>query len=234
VAKVKLYELAAAAGGVGLEFTLRDLDLIGSSAKRAVYLDDDGDRLVFHGKGFSFDGNGYLTAGRVERAIFKDENNELYADYRDLEIRGTKVGGFFEGEVTSPLMQEMNKGADVFHGSRQGEYISSGSGKDRIFGERGNDHISGGIGSDWLKGGRGSDEFDLITGSGKDTVVDFDATGGGLEQDYIGTYKHFADFTITKVGHALRVSLGDGDTLILQNVRRSDFGMEDFHFWEGA
>jgi hypothetical protein len=81
-----------------------------------------------------------------------------------------------------------------------------------------------------MTGGSGSDHF-FFTHDGKggtDVITDFDAKGGGDNQDYIAT--SFEEvLSIKQVGDDLVLDYGDGDTLTLLDIDKSDFGKSDFH-----
>ena len=106
----------------------------------------------------------------------------------------------------------------------------TGKGDDLIKSYAGNDSVNGEGGNDVMVGGAGSDHFFFNLGGkgGTDIVKDFDAKGGGENQDYIAT-----DFeevlSIEQVGDDLVLDYGDGNTLTLLDVDKSDFSQADFH-----
>jgi ELWxxDGT repeat protein len=81
------------------------------------------------------------------------------------------------------------KGADTLSGDNGDDRLRGLDGNDLLTGGNGNDRLDGGFGFDNLDGGAGDDIFALRSGSGSDTIVDFDLGGdrlglaGGLQFD---------------------------------------------------
>ncbi|MEP0917183.1 alkaline phosphatase [Leptolyngbya sp. DQ-M1] len=77
-------------------------------------------------------------------------------------------------------------GADLLRGGEGNDYLNGGNGNDSLFGGNGNDWLVGAAGEDLLVGGAGRDVFVLKTGTGTDTISDFNsdedsiALSGGL------------------------------------------------------
>jgi Ca2+-binding RTX toxin-like protein len=84
-----------------------------------------------------------------------------------------------------------------------------------------NDTLTGGSGNDLLTGGKGRDTFVIGKGGGSDTITDF-AYGSGGDVLKISNYGFttFASFIAasSQSGYDAIVSLGNGETLILNNV----------------
>ena len=70
--------------------------------------------------------------------------------------------------------------------------------------------------------------FVFKAGDGHDVVRDFDASGGGNNQDYIGV-ESLNDFDIVKDGNNTVIEFESGDTLTLLDVRKSQVTDADFH-----
>jgi len=94
-----------------------------------------------------------------------------------------------------------------------------------MFGYKGNDVLSGNEGNDTFTGGKGSDLFVWGPGFGRDVVTDFDAVGGGVAQDYF--FDAAGPYEIRKRGHDTIIDCGNGDMLILLNVKFSDVTAAD-------
>jgi hypothetical protein len=88
-------------------------------------------------------------------------------------------------------------------------------------------------GNDRITGGGGSDVFLFQSGTGttfndgRDIITDFDANGGGSDQDYL-FWDDVVD--IRKSGKNTVVEYGDGDTVTLLDVKRSQIDVDDFHY----
>lgn len=134
------------------------------------------------------------------------------------------------------------KGADVMNGGSGNDVLTGQAGSDRLVGAAGNDtlkggsgadRLSGGTGDDRMKGGAGADTF--IFGPGNDVVVDFDTDLDG-ELINLSNAAGISDFTdlssnhITQVSQGARITDGNGDTLLLQDVDVSSLSESDFIF----
>ena len=126
-------------------------------------------------------------------------------------------------------------GDDRIFGSSETDILYSYQGEDKIIAGRGDDILYSYFGNPTFTGGLGSDHFLLLPKRGKATITDFDASGGGLEQDYLFfgeemTYKAYVH------GDDLWVKLDRGGSVILKDVAFSDFDLSDFRdpppgFW---
>lgn len=241
-------------GGIIPDFYDADLDLLdgSSTAERVVFKDtgNGNDRMVITGSGFQWqEGSDVIGFGTIKGINFTDASGDV--SYMKISGLDMEVGFFNEayandgiGGVMALLMRgadtitgsdnadyiTANAGADLVRGGKGADVIRGGSQADRLYGDAGNDDIWGNRGSDRMWGGTGSDDFTFVTGDGKDTIGDFDATGGGNKQDYLRLLGG-VEFTIAKSGDDLVLDFGGGDTLTLLDVRRSDFSRSDDVVW---
>ncbi|MDO6479642.1 hypothetical protein Q4518_08540 [Shimia thalassica] len=65
-------------------------------------------------------------------------------------------------------------GLNQMSGGSGNDTISGGEGDDRLYGGIGEDHLDGGEGNDLLSGDSDADTFVFVTGSGNDTITDFE------------------------------------------------------------
>lgn len=201
-----------------------------SSNKLAVYYDEDGGQTItLKGSGFTFlDGD--LLKGNVEKIVFRDNDGNTTttisgADFKAKQLDDLLTDGF---DLTNFLAKAYG-GKDRVTGTDHRDLAWGGNGDDRIFALDGNDTVNGEGGDDKMTGGGGSDVFFFMYDGkgGKDVVTDFDATGGDENQDYIeGDFE--AVLSIKQVGDDLVLDYGDGNTLTLLDVDKSDFGKADF------
>ena len=108
-------------------------------------------------------------------------------------------------------------------------WAAGGNDKIKAFG--GDDSLNGEAGDDRMTGGGGSDFFFFMHEGkgGKDIVTDFDAKGGGDNQDYVeGSIEDV--LSIKQVGDDLVLNYGGGNTLTLLDIDKSDFSADDFKF----
>lgn len=118
---------------------------------------------------------------------------------------------------------------------------AAGDGDGELHGDAGNDKLyggdvlAGGIGNDELTGGADGDRFDFKTGTGRDTVLDFDAKGSDHDIVDLGGSRAIKNFNDLKANH-LNVSNGDvvitagSDRITLDDTRLSDLDRSDFDF----
>ncbi len=119
---------------------------------------------------------------------------------------------------------------DVLNGLGGDDYLSGMNGKDKISGGAGADRILGGGGNDLLTGGSSADTFVFNLASGKDTIVDFMAKGGGhdsLDLTAIANLSRFTQLDIDKVRGGIEIGFEDRVSIFLKNVDIHDFDRSD-------
>lgn len=126
-------------------------------------------------------------------------------------------------------------GGDKLHGGDGNDKLFGGVGRDKLFGDSGRDVLNGGIGNDVLTGGADSDRFVFRTGSGKDVIMDFDATGGDhdvVDLRDMSAIEDFGDLTanhMVQQGNDVLISAGS-DEILIKKVQLADLDNADFHF----
>lgn len=145
------------------------MDVVSKSATKLEIADMQGDRVVYSGTGFAFDGD-EATAGKVKKVEFFNANGDLLL---------TITNGSYKLADLSPTNVLFNfsifeKGNDTFTGSSAGDWIMYGDnkGNDKIFGLGGNDYILGSDGKNTIDGGAGNK--DVLTYS----LIDYGANPG--------------------------------------------------------
>ena len=202
----------------------------GSTPKHAEYTDTtSGYHLILDGENFTYGGGTF--DGTVESLKFTDDSDKTLltitkADYDGSDMVAAFINGGAEG-----LLEYALRGNDELVGSKADDTMYGGGGKDKLEGDKGKDSLDGGTGKDSLIGGDNSDLFYFAAGYGQDTVIDFDAKGGGDKQDYVyldpGT--EYTERAANR-GRDTILDFGDGQTLTLLDVRKSDFSEADVKF----
>jgi serralysin len=117
---------------------------------------------------------------------------------------------------------------------RDGDDLLSGlDGNDELYGGAGNDTLIGGTGNDELHGGTGADLF--VYDSGRDNIEDFSLAQGDRIRiaqnlgvtDLAGL---LARAVSTDGGDDTLIDFGNGNTLLLEDVRLSSLVAEMFEF----
>jgi Ca2+-binding RTX toxin-like protein len=124
-------------------------------------------------------------------------------------------------------------GNDTITGNALSNYLAGGRGNDVINGGDGNDMLDGGTGSDTLTGGTGNDFFVVHREAGATTTIT-DFTPGGMEKILLVGFDNIADFTqlsVVQESANTRVNLGNGQSVLLQNVASSQISEQSFGFF---
>ena len=147
-------------------------------------------------------------------------------------------------------------GNDTLHGGWGNDRLNGGTGNDGVYGQGGNDRLSGGPGDDYVagdvgrdvvSGGSGSDTFAytangpfLLGGSGIDRITDFDPRGADHDLLIMLINYNFGvnDFAALRRGMRMDhgdtvMNFGNGDVLILENVKISQLQADDFLIFGG-
>ena len=187
------------------------------SATKLEIADMDGDKVVYTGTGFTFDGD-EATAGKVKKVEFFNADGDLLLTITDASF---KLAALSPTDVLFNF-SIFEKGNDTFKGSSAGDWIMYGDnrGNDKIYGLGGNDYILGSDGKNLIDGGKGGKDVltyslidyaenpnvkgvkvDLAKGEAinpwgdKDTIVGIeDVRGTRFADTFVGTKKneHFA------------------------------------------
>ena len=127
-----------------------------------------------------------------------------------------------------------DNGDNVIHGKSFKDLLFGKGGDDKLYGNGGNDELNGGkgddklaggIGNDKLTGGAGHDTFVFGKHSGKDVVTDFDVKKDVLEiAKNLNGIKKPADVLkhASQHGDDVVINLGDGNKIVLKDVKLSD------------
>lgn len=207
--------------------------------------DDGNDRLA------GGSGNDRLLAGAGSDRLVGNAGNErlVGGDGNDTLLGGvgndTMIGGANNDRLLGAggrdLMQG-NLGNDTLNGGGDNDRLFGGAGRDRLNGQGGNDVIRGGGDSDVLNGGTGNDRLagelgdDIIfTGSGRDRIVIRRGQGFDTVRDFedgsdrivLGGIR-FEQLSLQQIGNNVRVSVGNQNLLLLQNVNLGELSAADF------
>jgi len=190
-------------------------------------------------------GSDIIKAGKGDTGALLDGgtgNDQLYGTIAANVMNGGDGHDYMSG----------GGGADVMHGGAGDDVMTGGTaatqmygddgndtirgstGNEFLFGGAGNDKLTGGAGNDSLNGGSGNDTFVFAPNFGKDTIVDFQNTGG--TQDVM-QFSHtvFADFSavqahMAQVGSNVVITLDDHNSVVVQYMTIANLHSSDFHF----
>lgn len=210
-------------GGLG-----RDI-LSGGNQDDQLFGDDGDDRLD------GGDGKDRLAGGLGKDTLRGGAGNDSYVIDKSDTISETRTGGIdtvsFDGSI------DLRKFANIENLVLTGNKAITGTGDgaaNSITGNSAANVLWGGKGADSLKGGAGADTFHFVRGDGRDTIVDFDATGHGqdhIDLDDYGTNLKYRSLDIDKLGkYDVDIDFGNGDHLVLKHVNIGDIDARDFLF----
>jgi len=210
----------------GSFYTADSLELRTDRDGRAVYVDtDSGNRIVLEGNGFSYKGD-MITSGEVDDIAFLNDNGKMLGSAHNVDTSAERLSSLLLDNGVQAMMRTVLRHEDTVYGSKQGDMLFGGGDEDILRGRGGGDELDGGKGDDRLVGGGGSDLF-IFTSGGDDTIADFDATGGGNGQDYIGV-ESMNGFKVRDDGDDVIIRFDNGDTLTLLDVKHTTVTDADF------
>ncbi|WP_084462338.1 calcium-binding protein [Bradyrhizobium sp. WSM1417] len=225
-------DIATINGGVGTD-TL-DLSGFGSS----VWVD-----LVTNGAEVRTTDQSDLASGTWRDMAQVEQVENITGTAFSDQIAGDAGNNLITGGAGNDVI-DARSGDDVVSGDSGDDTLTGGMGKDKLDGGIGADILNGGLdsdiliggaGNDVLTGGTGGDIFVVGVGDGSDTVTDFIA-GSGTDHDMVRFDRTmFADFAsvvaaASQVGSDVVISLGNGDSLTLQNVDLAALTVDNFEF----
>lgn len=191
-----------------------------------------GDDVLWAGSGndviMAANGNDIIGGGSGDDTINAGGGNDIIYGGKDTGDVGTNDR--IDAGAGNDLVFA-GAGNDIVFGGAGNDEIFSGGGADTVDGGAGVDILWGGGGDDQFTGGSGQDLFIFAAGHGSDTITDFDINEDTIQLDQTNT-----DFTDTasviaaaiQVGNDVRVDLGGGDLLVIENVTISELEQATF------
>jgi Ca2+-binding RTX toxin-like protein len=149
------------------------------------------------------------TYSSIENLIGSDYADSLSGNHRSNTLYGGAGDDFLNGQGDS----------DTLYGEAGNDVLQGGGGNDRLEGGAGDDTLNGGIGGrDWF--------VFSTTGWGHDTIQDFE---DGVDLiDLRGSGVSFEQLSISQSGSGVLVGLGDGSTILLNNLALAQVTVADF------
>jgi Ca2+-binding RTX toxin-like protein len=167
-----------------------------------------------------------IDDGEVDDITFLNSDGKTFSFVLNVDMDADRLTSHLLDHGVQAMMRVALKQDDNVNGSAQADLLFGGGDDDVLRGRGGADELDGGKGDDRLIGGGGSDLFIFVAG-GDDVIADFDATGGGDGQDYIGV-ESMSGIKIRDDGDDVVVRLGNGDEITLLDVKRSAVTEADF------
>jgi len=125
-------------------------------------------------------------------------------------------------------------GNDTLTGNAVSNRLQGGRGNDTLNGGDSLDLLDGGRGNDTLTGGAGIDYFVIRKETGAvDTITDFSPGTVAEKILFVGfdSVTDFTQVTVTQEGVNTRLNLGDGQSVLLQNIAPSQITEQNFGFF---
>lgn len=211
-------------------FDPASLKLAAIRATSLTFRDGDGARMVLHGSDIARKGSA-VTDGRVTSAEFYNADGDRIYTFKNVDADAVDIYKAFSFDKSpNRVMHGLMQGDDVVVGSKFDDSLWGFNGNDILKGGLGDDFLYGHAGNDRLTGGKGSDHFTFLSGTGHDTVTDFDAKGRDHDFIYMDYYL-YGDMTITKHGANLLLEMENGEQLTLEGVKKSQLTIDHFDFY---
>ncbi len=185
-------------------------EILGAEGKNLVGTDDS-DTLL------GGSGNDFISGKKGSDSLDGGAGNDTIYGGRGLD---TLTGG---------------SGDDILFGGRGDDSLEGGAGNDSLYGGKGNDTLLGGLGDDFLSGeggnnfligGGGSDRFLLNSGSGSDTVLDFEV---GIDKFVLNNGLTFQQLQISQTATGTLLKVGStGQLLATVTGLSSSLSASDF------
>ena len=182
----------------------------------------------FYGSGFTYDANGMIAGGKIQR-LETWEHNNLSFSLTGLSLSAKTLLSYAASGNDQGFVEYVFQGNDTLTGS---------SNIEGFFGYKGNDTIDAGSNHDWINGGPGNDVltgggpeldiFEFNANWGKDRITDFQVPGvSGDEHDVLkfdeGLFADFNDLMAhtTDVEGGVMIKLDKNNTILLENVTKA-------------
>lgn len=179
--------------------------------------------LFITGTGFR-QKKGELIDGTITEMQSLDQNGDLWAS-----ISGAKyeIKNAFPDAQLDIFARSLLKRDDQLTGNENADQLFGFGGNDRIRGMGGDDVLVSNLGQDKLTGGAGSDTFLFLQAAkgSKMIVTDFDADGGGLEQDYL--WFEGKAWKAYQTGDDTKIEVDGGGVVVLKDVDRGEISIVD-------
>ena len=230
----------------GLSGTVKNTGTI-TGAQYSIYGGSESEKVVNSGDliGDVNLGNGVDTfifkGGRIEGVVRGGADSDIYvANAKGLNIVEESGGGddVVRASVSFTLQANVEDlyltGRKNIDGTGNGgdNALYGNAGKNYLSGGYGFDTLNGGAGNDMLKGGVGADQFYFEKGTGKDVVLDYEATFDDL---YFYGFKGADNFGEMIDDHAKEkggdvvITLGK-DVIVIRDSTIAELNYDDFHF----
>ncbi len=166
----------------------------------------------------------HLTAGS-DSLTFTDAAETVLAGTGDDSVSGLGGDDRLYGEG----------GHDALYGNAGADRLFGGEGSDTLRGGDGTDVLDGGAGNDTLEGDAGNDTYLLRTGSGHDTVQNYDPAAGRVDTLKFEDVASTGLTAVRRSGDHLVLEYGAGDSVTLQHhFNSANYSVNQIQFADGV
>ncbi|MBN9788753.1 hypothetical protein DMP17_09110 [Pseudonocardia sp. TMWB2A] len=168
--------------------------------------------------------------------IHSDKIVEAAGEGRDTVYVNTPAGGgiYLAANVENAILQGAsrfvygNELGNQLAGNGGDNLLDGGAGNDVLSGAYGRDTLVGGTGNDILFGGGDADRFVFSSGSGTDTIRDFERGLDKIDLSAFGlTYAQLESFFVQN-GANSEIHLSSGEMIIIHNIQTGQLSAGDF------
>lgn len=209
----------------------------GSESERFVNSGDLTGDVSMGGGGDTF----IYKGGHIDGVVRGGGGNDIYvAQAKGLNIVEDSSGG--DDVVRASVSFTLQANVEDLYLTGKKNIDGTGTGTDNaLYGNAGNNHLvagfgfdtlNGGAGRDILEGGVGSDDFYFEKGTGRDVVMDYEATFDGMH--FFGfkgadTFGEMIDHHADEKNGDVVITLGK-DTIVIKDHTIAELNFDDFHF----
>ncbi len=163
----------------------------------------------------------------------------LLGDDADNQLSGGDGNNIIYGYGGNDFLAAAGFGNNVVYGGSGNDLIFGADGTNILFGEAGDDFLGSGNGDDELYGGEGCDGFIFGSGSGTDTIMDFNDPDDGPACDkiYIKIESRHLSIEFNPVGYDIIIDIKDKrefGTIILKDALLNDVVVDESTFIIGS
>ncbi|MFH1870442.1 MAG: calcium-binding protein [Pseudomonadota bacterium] len=182
---------------------------------------------------FSYEGS--FNPYSVESIRFADNTSWDYGAIKAKSLEATAGNDWLVGSTSDDSLNGLG-GDDRLEGRTGNDTLEGGTGNDALYGYEGNDALNGGTGSDALDGGVGNDIYLFGSGSGWDSISDYDTTVGNIDTVILAEGVSPSNVEVTRDQFNLYLSLNGGaDRLSLSYWLSADaYKIERVAFADGT
>lgn len=153
-----------------------------------------------------------------------------FSRWQSANLDSSDPSNLASGNIYNALLHDGNTASLIENaiGGSGNDTIRGNQGENRLSGSAGDDKLLGGDAHDVLIGGKGADTFVFADGWGRDRVADFSDDDRIDLSDFNLSSLAAVKALLDQSGGDVQIKLGDGDVLVIADVKIGDLERNDF------